>query len=106
VLRPADEEAREHSASRPLTQLTLTYAPPVPVLTCRHIGVNGLICGGTTFRTFAGPTGNKYRCVVCAARADAAMCSCGHGYGAHNAYGCHGFMESGEDCECSLRGGR
>ena len=70
-----------------------------PVLTCSH-------CKGTTFASRDGQTGRRYRCTSCDRRADTAMCSCSHHYGAHAAGGCMGVQDDGFLCECNLRGGR
>jgi len=89
-------------------QATLIYTP---VLTCGHLkgqghGIDSVKCGGTSFRVADGPTGRRLRCTSCNARADSAVCSCSHGYGAHAAGGCMGVLDGGSLCECNLRGGR
>ena len=83
-----------------MPQLALkTNVVYTPVLTCSH-------CDGTSFHMADGPTGRRLRCATCNHRADAAMCSCGNGYGAHGAGGCMGLTEDGEPCPCQFRGGR
>jgi hypothetical protein len=77
-------------------QAPLIYTP---VLTCLH-------CKGTTFAIRDGQFGRRYRCTSCDRRADTAMCSCSHHYGAHAAGGCMGVQDDGFLCECNLRGSR
>ena len=82
-----------------MTQIALKPILYTPVLTCGH-------CKGTTFAMRDGQTGRRYRCTSCEKRADTAMCSCSHHYGAHAAGGCMGVLDGGSLCECNLRGGR